>query len=147
MARTTISVIYGGKRMSTTGRLTNAWLRDATDDEPMLFDKLNGTAIGCRYNVEVEQNGDGTLSAYIGTLSFDGDWEPVDDLDVTQLQALDAAARHRKSQNDAERRASKRSDLDELIEPLREQYSKIRTGADRRAFLDVIAEKISRPIR
>lgn len=53
---------YAGQRVASDGRLYHAWLRPG-EDKFSLFDKVAGASIGCQYEVQVQQDDDGKVSA------------------------------------------------------------------------------------
>jgi hypothetical protein len=141
MERQTITLIYAGRRVGSTGKAVFAW---RFGDRELRYDKLKGTAIGGTYTVEAEIEPAVELpgvTVYPATLRYCGD--QVDDVDQVALwQAADQDARIDLARAAGERRHAKSTELDAALAPLLELVRKARTRGEVYALEKVVEARI-----
>ncbi|MDP3889850.1 hypothetical protein [Nocardioides sp.] len=138
MSKQQITLVYAGRRLSSKGKIIHEW---HLDDRELYFDKVKGTAIGGRYEVQADMEGDG-VTLYGGTLSYAG--EKISDTDQIALwQAEDQHARTIATQQAAERRHGKSTELDAALAPLLQLVTQARTQAEVRAIARVVDDRIT----
>jgi hypothetical protein len=134
---------YMGVRRAADGKRMFAWrLPDGT---MAYFGKGRRCVLGGRYEVQVsrrpDKDGDVIITRH-GDPGYAGHDDPDTEL-VRQWRAEEAAADARMAAEARERRAQGNDALDELLDPLVELASRLRTGADRDAFLAHVIRRIS----
>jgi hypothetical protein len=132
--------IWAGKRTAQGGKLVAAWIDP--DGKELWFPARNaGASIGATYTAEVLRKAGGGVSLF-GTPVFAERRDP-DETRAAEWSARDSAAKAKASRATAERSDAKRDALSDAMAPLLEIAAKMRTGADKDAFIATVIRRLT----
>lgn len=123
--------VYLGRGLNRAHKLVYRWQDPEGND--LSFSKLRGSVIGGSYEVEVER---------ADTISVIPSAKYLPDVELTEnalvLQARDKLAYGDKSRIDAEHRATRNTELSELLAPLQEAAAACKSYDDMEALITVV---------
>ncbi|HWG99233.1 MAG TPA: hypothetical protein VNV66_07905 [Pilimelia sp.] len=132
---------YAGLRV-LSGKRVHAWVSDAGHGEELLYTLTGTYAVGEVYEARVTRTDDRVTLH--GAPTYAGHGRVDTDL-AARWHAEDTAARTRLASAPMERAAARRSELDDLLEPLRVISAQLPTRADRTALIAYVLAELSYP--